>query len=149
MACTTIVGNVGNVKDLRYSNAGKAYFRFSVAWSERQRDANGTFTDGPTEWVNCTVFGKLAESASDNLRKGVRVVVSGQLRPREWAKDTGPETVFDMAVDALGVDLTFSDVQVSRRDAQQQAPQQQQQQDPWNSAPTTGGFGQQDEEPPF
>ena len=148
MAYTTIVGNIGNVKELKYSNQGKAYFRFSVAWSERQRDANGTFTDGPTEWVNCTVFGKLAESAADNLHKGLRVIISGQLRPREWAKDTGPETVFDMAVDALGVDLTFNNVQVARRDTQAQAPRQQQQ-DPWNSAPTTGGFGKQDEEPPF
>ena len=145
MAHTTIVGNVGNVSELKYSGQGKPYFRFSVAWSERQRDANGGYRDGPTEWVNCTTFGKLAESAADNLRKGIRVIASGQLRPREWAKDTGPETVFDMAVDALGVELTFSDVQVERRSSQQAPPQQ----DPWNSASPTGGFGAQSEEPPF
>lgn len=149
MAHVTIVGNVGGVKDLKVSQNGKAFIRFSVAWSERVKDSTGAFVDGPNTWVQCTAFGKLAESIADNLQKGHRVVVSGQMRAEEWSRDTGPETVVTMTVDALGVDLTFQDVQINRRQGQRQ--QSKQGGDPWNSAPqqAQGGFANTDDEPPF
>lgn len=155
MAYVTIVGNVGNVKELKHSQQGKPFIKFSVAWSERVRDTTGAYVDGPNTWVQCTAFGKLAESIADNLQKGNRVVVSGQMKAEEWSRDTGPETVVTLAADAVGVDLTFQDVQINRRNGngggQRQQPQQSQQGgDPWNSAPqqNQGGFTT-NEEPPF
>lgn len=146
MAHIVITGNVGGVKDLKTSQAGKPYINFSVAWSERQKDKTGTFVDGPTVWVNCTAFGKVAEGVASSVTKGTRVVVAGQLRPEEWSRDTGPETVMALTADSVGVDLTFQDVTVAKRNSGNAGGQQQP--DHWNSAPT-GGFGQGSDEPPF
>lgn len=149
MANATIVGTLGKDPKLSTTKNGKSMARFSIAWSERNRDANGEFHDGPTVWVSVTVFGRQAENAGQSLAKGMRVIVSGNLKAELWSSDRGEETVFTMMADHVGPDLTFATAQVvknERGNFQQPAPQQG---DPWGGAPQ-GGFSQIKDEPaPF
>lgn len=167
MAHITITGNVGGVKDLQTSQSGKSFIKFSVAWSESSKNREGQWVDGPTSWVQCTAFNKLAEGIANTLQKGQQVVVSGNLKPEEWQGQNGSDTVLAMTVDACGPSLVFQDAQVSKRqhggqggnfggqqqggfNNQQQQPQQPQggfNNDPWNSAPPAGGFNNSDDVP--
>lgn len=159
MAQTTIVGNLGKDPEVKHSQRGNAYARFSIAWSERYKGPQGDWIDGPTVWVSVTVFNALAEAMTD-LHKGHRVIVSGDLVPELWSSEQGEQTVFTMRANHVGPDLTFQQVQVQKRD-QQQASQdwtqqgQQAQQSAWNGAQgrqqPTGGFSgtSNDGQPPF
>lgn len=152
MAHATITGNIGQIKNLEISKGGTPYLKFSIAWSERQRDGAGQWFDGPLVWVQCTAFGRVAEGIAADLRKGVRVTATGTLKPELWASNQGESTVMTMAVDSLGVDLTWQAVQVSKREAGsgqagQAAPAAQQQSDPWGGAPAATPSAEQ--EPPF
>ncbi|BDA96124.1 hypothetical protein E5AUHO_37130 [Citrobacter freundii] len=44
-----------------------------------------------TEWHRVVLFGKLAEVASEYLRKGSQVYIEGQLRTRKWTDQSGVE----------------------------------------------------------
>lgn len=162
MAYTTITGNIGKDIELKHSQNGKPFTRFSVAWSERYKDKTGEYVDGPTVWVSVSAFGKTAENAAQSLHKGVRAIITGQLRPETWNSNNGEETVFTMTADSVGPDLTFQTAQVQKSNGNggggnfgggqfnSQPAQgggfggaQHPQGDPWNSQPQQGGFGGQ------
>ena len=158
MAHTTITGNLTKDPELKQSQQGKPYARFTVAWSERVRDAQGNYDDGPTVFVSVTCFGSTAENVCLSLQKGNRVDVTGQLTPDLWQKDTGPETVFRMTADKVSPSLQWHVARPEKPGQHESAQQFAASQgapsgsggDVWNSAPQ-GGFGaaQDDSEPPF
>ncbi|QMV86349.1 single-stranded DNA-binding protein [Corynebacterium hindlerae] len=143
MAYTTIVGTVGKDPELKFTNNGKAYTRVGIAWSERVKDRNGNWDDGPTVWVSATVFGKQAENLADSITKGMRVAATGHLKPETWASQQGEQTVFTMVADTIAPELTFHTAALTKPAAQQQP-----QQDVRNSAPPAGGNAT-DDQPPF
>ncbi|CAB0985368.1 single-stranded DNA-binding protein [Corynebacterium diphtheriae] len=163
MAHTTIVGNLGKDPELKQSqNGGKSYAKFSVSWSERQKDATGQYFDGPTVWIQCTAFGRMAENLANSLSKGDRVIISGNMRLEEWQSNQGVSQVMTMLVDSIGPDLTFATAQVMRNErvgggsntfcnggafSGQQNQGGGQQNDPWSSAPAGSSMG--NAEPPF
>ncbi|MCC6178502.1 MAG: single-stranded DNA-binding protein [Chloroflexi bacterium] len=83
MLKATIIGNLGNDPDMRYSSEGRPFLRFNVASNFRARSPEGEWQDR-TEWVRVTVFGQRAEQLSQYLRKGSRVYVEGRLEARPW-----------------------------------------------------------------
>lgn len=158
MANTTITGNLGKAPELKHTQQGKPMTRLSVAWSERQRDRNGEYFDGPTVWVSATVFGRQAEHACGTFSKGDRVIITGDLKPEVWNSDQGEQTVFAMMVQQVGVSMIGQEAQVNRVSAQNNGGGYASngasggtQGDPWNSQPRseTGGFGGGGSEPPF
>ena len=88
MLKATLIGNLGNDPEMRYSASGSPFLRFNVASSYRTRDAGGEWQER-TEWVRVTVFGQRAESLSQYLQKGTRVYVSGRLEARPWTDREG------------------------------------------------------------
>jgi single-strand DNA-binding protein len=87
MLKASVIGNLGNDPDLKYSAGGSAFLRFNVAANLRVKDA-GAWAD-KTEWVRCTVFGGRAESLGNLLRKGMKVYVEGRLEARPWTAQDG------------------------------------------------------------
>ena len=171
MASTTLVGNLTADPELKQTNDGTDFARFTVAWSERQKSGND-WIDGPVTFVRCTVWGRMAPHVANNLAKGNRVIVAGDMRAEEWASDKGPQTDVVMNVRQIGASIEFHDVTITKRERtggsgafgqQSQQPQQQGGQpsgwikqdaqqgfqnnatDPWNSAPKPND----DEEAPF
>ena len=139
MAHAVITGNVGKDIQLKQSQQGKPWCTVSIGWSERVKDANGQWENGPTVWVSARVFGAQAEHVAQSISKGMKVVAAGDLRPETWSGQNGEETVITMMADSITPALFNQVAQVTK--AQQQ---QQQQGGGWNQqpaqAPQTGNW---------
>ena len=114
MLKATVIGNLGNDPDMRYSASGSPFLRFNVASNYRSRTPEGELQDR-TEWVRVTVFGQRAETLSQYLKKGSRVYVEGRLEARPWTDQQGQLR--------SGLELRASDVEFmsSRADDEQRA----------------------------
>lgn len=164
MATTTLVGNLTADPELKQTQDGTDVARFSLAWSERQKNGDD-WVDGPTTFIRCSVWGRMAQHAVNNLSKGTRVLVTGDMRAEEWASDQGPRTDVTMNVKHLGVSLEFADVTITKREKsggaggfgnggttqqpQQQGQSQGQQPSGWISQDTQNGFTPNNEQAPF
>jgi single-strand DNA-binding protein len=71
----TIAGNVGKDAVLRNTQGGDPVLGFSIA-IDGGKDKNGNKRD--SIWVQCNVWGKRAESLSNHITKGTKLVVSGR-----------------------------------------------------------------------
>jgi len=114
MLKATLIGNIGNDPDMRYSASGAPFLRFNVASNYRVRSPEGEWQD-KTEWVRVTVFGQRAESLGQYLKKGSRVYVEGRLEARPWTDQQGQIR--------SGLEVTALDVEFmsSRADDEQRA----------------------------
>lgn len=110
----TIVGNVGQAPELRYTPTGTAAASFSVAVPQRKRDAQGNWTDAGTTWYRVNVWRDLAEHAAASLEKGTRVIVVGNIASRDWESGGKSGTAWEVTADAIGPDLTFATADVKR-----------------------------------
>ncbi|STI82831.1 single-strand binding protein [Escherichia coli] len=69
-----LVGNLGQDPEVRYMPNGGAVANITLATSESWRDkATGEMKE-QTEWHRVVLFGKLAEVASEYLRKGSQFI---------------------------------------------------------------------------
>lgn len=88
MLKTSLIGNLGNDPEMKYSAGGQGFLRFNVASNYRRRSPEGEWQD-VTEWVRVTMFGARAESLAQHLKKGTRVYVDGRLEARPWTDQQG------------------------------------------------------------
>jgi single-stranded DNA-binding protein len=80
---TTIVGNLVDDPELRFTNTGIAVANLRVAVTQRiQQD--GQWRDGDTSFLRVNVWRGQAEHLADSLSKGDRVMVTSRLRQRSW-----------------------------------------------------------------
>ena len=87
----TILGNLGNDPEVKYTQSGSAIANMTVATSEEWKDKTTGESKSLTEWHRVVLFGKLAEVAGEYLRKGSQVYIEGQLRTRKWTDNAGQE----------------------------------------------------------
>ncbi len=95
-----IIGNLGRDPEKRYTQAGRAIARFSVAATTRRKDKDGNWQDH-TEWFNVTVFDRQAESLADRLAKGNRVYVEGRLESRMYDGANGRGFAMDVVANEV------------------------------------------------
>lgn len=86
-----LVGNLGQDPEVRYMPNGGAVANITLATSESWRDKQTGEMKEQTEWHRVVLFGKLAEVASEYLRKGSQVYIEGQLRTRKWTDQSGQD----------------------------------------------------------
>lgn len=85
----TLVGNLGRDPEMRYTPSGVPVTSFSVAVNKRYQGQDGQWQD-KTIWFRVTAWRKLAETASQYLTKGSKVLVVGELEePRIWTDRDG------------------------------------------------------------
>ncbi|MCR5536797.1 MAG: single-stranded DNA-binding protein [Succinivibrio sp.] len=97
-----LIGNLGADPQVHQSSNG-IVVSFSLAVSERARNAQtGNWTD-ITEWVRCVAFGKLAETMQRYLHKGSPVYLEGKLRSSSYEKDGQKLTSTDVVVDGMNM----------------------------------------------
>lgn len=162
----TIVGNIGDDPELRFTPSGAAVATFSVACTPRRFDrAANEWKDGEATWYRVNVWRHLAENTAETLHKGDRVIVVGNLASRAWKNEQkGTEGVsWEITADAIGPDLTWATAKVSKssRRTDRDVPPPD---DPWagsgsapaasaSSAPRGGSAGNwgggYSDEPPF
>ena len=83
-----LVGHLGSDPDSRFTGSGSAVTTFSVATNESRRNSDGNYEDF-TEWHRVVLFGKMAETAGEYLKKGQLVYIEGRLRTRSWDDKSG------------------------------------------------------------
>lgn len=115
MLKASVIGNIGNDPELKYSASGSAILRFNVASNYRTKVESGEWQDR-TEWIRVALFGQRAERLMEHLRKGMRVYVDGRLEARPWNhQERGPQA---------GLELMANDVEFAsaRRDEDAAGP---------------------------
>ncbi len=116
-----LVGNLGQDPEVRYMPNGGAVANLTLATSESWRDKQDGEIREHTEWHRVVVFGKLAEIASEYLRKGAQVYIEGQLRTRKWTDQSGQDKYTTEVI--VGQNGTMQ--MLGRRDSQPQQSGQQ------------------------
>ncbi len=84
----TLIGNLGQDPEIRYTDQGVAYTQISLACTEASRDKEGNYIDR-TEWVRVTLWRGQADIAAKYLRKGSTVYIDGRLRTSSWETPQG------------------------------------------------------------
>jgi single-strand DNA-binding protein len=86
-----IVGRLGKDPEIRYMPNGDAVANVTVATSETWRDKQSGEKKETTEWHRIVFFRKLAEIASQYLKKGSQVYIEGKITTRKWQDKDGQE----------------------------------------------------------
>ena len=104
MADIKFTGNLGRDAELKYTKSGSPYMSFSVADSKSRKTESGDWETLAEQWLECTIWGSLAEHYDGKLTKGSRVTVYGDFMSRKYeAKDGSKGTSLD--VNVKGVDI--------------------------------------------
>lgn len=112
----TIIGNLTNDPELRFTPSGAAVADFTVASTPRTFDRQANeWRDGETMFMRCSVWRDAAENAAESLQRGMRVIVSGRLRSRSYETKEGEKrTVIEMQVDEVGPSLRYATAKVHK-----------------------------------
>ena len=78
-----LIGNLGQDPEARFTPQGTAVCNLSVATNESWKDQNGEMQDR-TEWHRVVMYGRMAETATEYMKKGQMVYIEGRLNTREW-----------------------------------------------------------------
>ena len=113
----TIVGNLTADPELRYTNSGLAVVNFTVASTSRMFDKNtNDWRQGDTLFLRGSCWREFAENVAESLSKGMRVLLSGRLRQRNFeGKDGSQRSVFEVDVDEIGPSLRFYTASIRRK----------------------------------
>ena len=162
----TVVGNLVADPELRFTPSGQPVATFRVASTPRMRDnATGEWKDGDSLFLSCNVWRQAAENVAESLQRGMRVIVTGRLRQRNYETKEGEKrTVYEIEVDDVGPSLRNASAKVNRTSrgggeggfgggggnrsggGQGSSGGSSRTEDPWASDSAGGGYS---DEPPF
>lgn len=157
----TIIGNLVNDPELRFTPSGAAVAKFTVASTPRYLDkATNEWKDGDSLFLQCQIWRQAAENVAESLTRGMRVLVSGRLKQRSYETKEGEKrTVFEVEVDEVGPSLRNATAKVTKTTRQggstggfgSPASSDTTSDDPWSAAPVGGGWATtgSDDQPPF
>lgn len=161
----TVIGNLVDDPELRYTPSGAAVAKFRIASTPRTFDReSNAWKDGEALFLTCSVWRQYAENVAESLSRGTRVIVQGRLKQRSYETREGEKrTVYELDVEEVGPALRFSTAKLNKSgggsgggggrsfggggNSGGSAPD-----DPWASAAPAGasaGGGGFDEDPPF
>ena len=112
----TVVGNLTNDPELRFTPSGAAVASFTVASTPRTFDReSGQWKDGDPLFLRCSVWRQYAENVAESLTKGMQVMVQGRLKQRSYETREGEKrTVVELDVDDVGPTLRFATAKVTK-----------------------------------
>ena len=112
----TVIGNLTNDPELRFTPSGAAVANFTVASTPRTFDRQSNdWKDGETLFLRCSVWRDAAENVAESLSRGSRVIVSGRLKSRTYdTKEGEKRTVFELDVDEVGPSLRYATAKVNK-----------------------------------
>ncbi len=112
----TVVGNLVADPELRFTPSGQPVATFRVASTPRIRDnATNEWKDGDSLFLSCNVWRQAAENVAESLQRGMRVIVTGRLKQRNYETKEGEKrTVYEVEVDDVGPSLKSASAKVNR-----------------------------------
>ncbi|TIC89013.1 single-stranded DNA-binding protein [Nocardioides sp. GY 10113] len=159
----TVVGNLVDDPELRFTPSGAAVANFRIASTPRTFDRQSNeWKDGEALFLSCSAWRQMAENVAESLQKGMRVVVQGRLKSRQYETREGEKrTAFEIDVEEVGPSLRYATAKVARAGRSsgeggggygggqggggygggQRAGGGAPAQDPWGGQPSGGGQG--------
>jgi single-strand DNA-binding protein len=112
----TLVGNLVDDPELRFTPSGAAVANFRIASTPRTYDRqSGEWKDGESLFLSCSVWRQAAENVAESLQRGMRVIVQGRLKSRSYDDREGQKrTVFEIDVDEVGPSLRSATAKVTK-----------------------------------
>ena len=112
----TVIGNLTNDPELRFTPSGSAVANFAIASTPRTFDRQkNEWVDGETLFLRASIWREAAENVAESLTKGMRVIVSGRLKSRSYETKEGEKrTVMELEVDEIGPSLRYANAKVNR-----------------------------------
>ncbi len=112
----TIVGNLVDDPELRFTPSGQPVAKFRVASTPRYYDRQaGEWKDGESLFLTCNIWRQAAENVAETLQRGMRVIVQGRLRQRSFETKEGEKrTVYEIEADDVGPSLRNATAKVSK-----------------------------------
>ncbi len=112
----TVVGNLVDDPELRFTPSGAAVAKFRVASTPRTFDRQtNEWKDGESLFLTCSVWRQAAENVAESLTKGARVVVQGRLKQRSYEDREGiKRTVYELDVDEVGASLRNATAKITK-----------------------------------
>jgi single-strand DNA-binding protein len=143
----TVVGNLVDDPELRFTPSGAAVANFRIASTPRTFDRQSNeWKDGEALFLSCSVWRQAAENVAESLQKGMRVVVQGRLKQRQYETREGEKrTVVELDVEEVGPSLKYATAKVARVQRSGGGGGYGSQggggDDPWASSPAQSGQG--------
>jgi single-strand DNA-binding protein len=142
----TVIGNATADAELRYTASGMPIARWTLAFTPRVK-AGDSWVDGEPTFYRCSAFRQLAETTAETITRGMRLIVYGRFKTRQYEKDGEKRLSVEIDVEGVGPELRFATATVNKASrssggAEPRRPAAQPSDDPWQSAPA-------DEEAPF
>ena len=134
----TIVGNLADDPELRYTQGGVAVVSVRVGSTPRTFNrTTSAWEDGETVWVRCTAWREVAENVAQSLTKGTRVVVTGRLKaPSAYQSAQGEARAsLELEIEEIGPSLRYATTSISRRAREAGSGAGAVAGDPWGDAP--------------
>lgn len=112
----TVVGNLTNDPELRFTPSGSAVANFTIASTPRTFDRQSNeWKDGETLFLRASIWREAAENVAETLTKGTRVVAQGRLKARSYETREGEKrTSYELDVDEIGPSLRYATAKVTK-----------------------------------
>lgn len=113
----TIIGNLVDEVELRFTPAGAAVAKFRVASVPRTLNKETQQWEDSKDglFLTCSVWRQAAENAAESLTRGMRVIVQGRLKQRSYEDREGVKrTVYELDVDEVGPSLKNATAKVTK-----------------------------------
>ena len=112
----TIRGFVGTEPNHLKTESGVELTSFRMGSTTRKIDpVTGVWIDSDSNWYSVVCFGNLAQNVAESIRKNERVLVTGQLKIKDWDNGEKSGRSVEIHAKALGHDLNFGTSQLERR----------------------------------
>ena len=114
-----VVGNLTDDPELRFTPQGVAVANFRLAVSRRVKDESGQWKDGETSFFRISCWRQLAENVAESLTRGMRVIVTGTLKMRQWETQEGEKrSVVEVEATEVGPSLKWATAKVEKTSRQ-------------------------------
>jgi single-strand DNA-binding protein len=112
----TIVGNLTDDPELRFTPAGPGVASFTIASTPRTFDkTRNEWKDGDTLFLRASAWRELGEHVTETLAKGTRVIATGRLKQRSYEDREGiKRTVVELDVEEIGPSLRYATAKVTK-----------------------------------
>ncbi len=109
----TVVGNATNDAEMRFTAGGVGVAAFNLAVTPRVKKGD-SWEDGETTFFRCTVWRDMAEPVAETVTKGMRLIVHGRFKTRQYEKDGQTRTSVEIDVDEVGPSLRYATAKVNK-----------------------------------
>lgn len=96
-----LLGTLGADPIVKYSKTGNPVATVSLVTNQSWTDKETGKVSTKAEWHNLVFFGKNAETAGQNLRKGFTIYLEGSLQKNSWKENRGVKEAYNHRTDII------------------------------------------------